>query len=98
MVAAKVISLLVPLQFKRAVDALSLGVLGGGRQRVGRRITAWAFTDILGQDAAFHAAAAAGALTRVVDRDTRSVLTILQGLLFSFGPAVLELLLVCGVL
>ncbi len=131
-IASKFVALTVPLQFKRAVDALTLGVSGGSAalgafvlaislhifgsimasatrelrngvfakagHRVGRRVTSTAFAHILRQDAAFHAAAATGALTRVVDRGTRSVLTIFRGLLFAFAPSLFELALVCGVL
>ena len=131
-VTSKFVALIVPLQFKRAVDALTLGASGGttalsafmlaitfhvtaaiiasltrelrngvfakAGQRVGRRVTSTAFAHILSQDAAFHAAAATGALTRVVDRGTKSVLTIFRGLLFAFAPSLFELILVCCVL
>lgn len=134
-IISKLLALLVPLQFKRSVDALSgaateraggtvalrafasaialhfvatigasmtrelrNGVFSRAGQRIGRRVTATAFAHILRQDAAFHAASATGTLTRIVDRGTRSVMTVFRGLIFSFGPTLLELLLVCTVL
>lgn len=49
-------------------------------------------------DLAFHTAARTGALTRVVDRGTRSVLTIFRGVVFAFLPSLFELFLVCVVM
>lgn len=67
-------------------------------QRMGRSITAASFSHILSLEAAFHNAAQTGALTRIVDRGTRSVLMIFRGMLFAFLPSLFELLLVCIVL
>lgn len=127
-VSAKLLTLAVPLQFKRAVDALSMGsssiqlftiavllhlaastgaslardlqtgIFARAGQRVGRRLTLDAFAHILSQDAGFHAAAATGTLTRIVDRGTRSIMTVFRGLAFNFLPTIFELLLVCVVL
>lgn len=74
------------------------GVFVKAGVRVGRRVTALSFAHILGMEAAFHGASQTGALTRIVDRGTRSILTILRGVLFSFLPTILELILVCCVL
>lgn len=67
-------------------------------QRVGRSITAASFAHLHSLEMAFHNTARTGAITRVVDRGTRSVLTIFRGLIFAFMPTLFELLLVCGVL
>ncbi|CAN8070996.1 unnamed protein product [Agarophyton chilense] len=67
-------------------------------QRVGRSITAASFAHIQSLEMAFHNSAQTGAVTRVIDRGTRSVLTIFRGLIFAFMPSMFELLLVCGVL
>lgn len=67
-------------------------------QRVGRSITAASFVHLHSLEMAFHNTARTGAITRVVDRGTRSVLTIFRGLIFAFMPTLFELLLVCGVL
>lgn len=67
-------------------------------QRIGRSITASSFAHILSLEAAFHNTTQTGALTRIVDRGTRSVLTIFRGMLFAFLPSLFELLLVCIVL
>lgn len=67
-------------------------------QRIGRAITAASFAHILSLEAAFHNSAQTGALTRIVDRGTRSVLTIFRGMLFAFAPSLFELTLVCIVL
>ncbi|KAI0566199.1 ABC transporter-like protein [Gracilaria domingensis] len=67
-------------------------------QRVGRSITATSFAHLQSLEMAFHNSAQTGAITRVVDRGTRSVLTIFRGLIFAFMPSLFELLLVCGVL
>lgn len=74
------------------------GVFARAGQRVGRRITAQSFAHILSLETAFHNTSHTGALTRVVDRGTRSVLTIFRGLLFAFLPTLFELVLVCSVL
>eukprot|EP00178_Gracilaria_changii_P006777 TRINITY_DN21_c1_g1_i7.p1 TRINITY_DN21_c1_g1~~TRINITY_DN21_c1_g1_i7.p1 ORF type:complete len:684 (+),score=53.44 TRINITY_DN21_c1_g1_i7:125-2053(+) len=67
-------------------------------QRVGRSITATSFAHIQSLEMAFHNSAQTGAVTRVIDRGTRSVLTIFRGLIFAFMPSLFELLLVCSVL
>lgn len=63
-------------------------------QRIGREITALSFQHIHSLEVAFHNSTQTGVLTRVVDRGTRSVMTIFRGLLFSFFPSMFELLLV----
>lgn len=67
-------------------------------QRIGRRMTATTFAHLHSLEAEFHNSSQTGALTRVVDRGTRSVLTIFRGLLFAFLPSLFELALVCVVL
>ena len=74
------------------------GVFAKAGQRIGRAITATAFAHLHSMDVAFHTSSRTGALTRVVDRGTRSVMTIFRALLFSFLPTFFELVLVCVVL
>lgn len=74
------------------------GLFSKAGQRVGRTITAGSFGHLLSLEQAFHNSSRTGALTRVVDRGTRSVLTIFRAMVFSFLPTFFELALVCGVL
>lgn len=74
------------------------GFFAKAGQRVGRSITATSFAHILSLEQAFHNTSRTGALTRVIDRGTRSVLTIFRALVFAFFPTLFELVLVCGVL
>lgn len=67
-------------------------------QRIGRSITATSFAHMHSLELAFHTTSRTGALTRVVDRGTRSVMTLFRAILFSFFPSFFELLLVCVVL
>lgn len=67
-------------------------------QRVGRSITATTFAHMHSLELAFHTTSQTGALTRVIDRGTRSVMVIFRAILFSFFPSFFELLLVCAVL
>jgi ABC-type bacteriocin/lantibiotic exporter with double-glycine peptidase domain len=67
-------------------------------QRLARRFAASAFAHILSLETEFHSASSTGALTRVVDRATRSVLVIVRSVMFAFMPSAFELALVCGVL
>lgn len=73
-------------------------IFGKAGQRIGRSITASSFAHIHSLESAFHTSSRTGAITRVVDRGTRSVMTIFRGLLFNFMPSIFELLLVCAVL
>lgn len=67
-------------------------------QRIGRSITATSFAHMHSLELAFHTTSRTGALTRVVDRGTRSVIVLFRAILFSFFPSFFELLLVCAVL
>lgn len=67
-------------------------------QRIGRSITATSFSHLHSLELAFHTTSRTGALTRVIDRGTRSVMTIFRAFLFSFFPSFFELALVCTVL
>lgn len=73
-------------------------VFARGGQRVGRSITATTFAHLHSLELAFHTASRTGAVTRVVDRGTRSVMTIFRAMVFSFFPSFFELILVCAVL
>lgn len=74
------------------------GVFARGGQRLGRRVTLDAFGHLLNMDAGFFAGSRTGALTRVVDRGTRSVLTLFRSIVFAFLPTAFELILVCALL
>lgn len=67
-------------------------------QRIGRSITATSFAHVHSLELAFHTTSRTGALTRVIDRGTRSIMTIFRAMLFSFFPSFFELMLVCCVL
>lgn len=84
--------------FASASHEMRNSVFAKAGQRIGRSITATSFAHIHSLEAAFHNASRTGALTRIVDRGTRSVLTIFRGLLFAFTPSLFELVLVCAVL
>lgn len=73
-------------------------VFAKGGQRVGRRITATSFAHLHSLDVSFHIGSRTGAVTRVVDRGTRSIMTIFRAVIFSFFPSFFELILVCTVL
>lgn len=74
------------------------GIFSKAGFRVGRTVTAECFSHLLSLEAAFHNSAQTGAVVRVVERGSRSVMVIFRGLLFAFFPSVLELALVCVVL
>lgn len=69
-----------------------------GGQRVGRSITATTFAHLHSLELGFHSGSRTGAVTRIVDRGTRSIMTIFRAVIFSFFPSFFELLLVCTVL
>lgn len=73
------------------------GVFAKAGQRLGRRITLSCFEHLLSLDAKFHNSSRTGALTRIVDRGTRSVLIVYRCVVFAFIPTAFELMLVCGV-
>lgn len=73
------------------------GVFAKAGQRLGRRITLSCFEHLLSLDAIFFNSSRTGALTRIVDRGTRSVLIVYRCLVFAFIPTAFELMLVCGV-
>eukprot|EP00871_Galdieria_phlegrea_P000677 jgi/Galph1/160/GphlegSOOS_G4957.1 len=65
---------------------------------VGRRITRAAFAYLHSLDMSFHNSSRTGAISRIVDRGTKSIMMILRALIFSFLPSFFELLLVCSIL
>lgn len=81
-----------------AAHELRNGIFSKGGQRIGRSITAASFSHIHSLEQAFHNSTQTGALTRVVDRGTRSIMTLFRSLLFAFLPTLFELFLVCVVL
>jgi len=126
---AKVLGLMVPLLFKKSVDALSMGgaegasiamsaiMLSGvckaisgaaneGRsvsftpvaQEAGRKVALSIFSQIISLDISFHMQRRTGALSRIIDRGTRSVTMVFRAVVFTFAPTLVELVLVCGLL
>jgi ATP-binding cassette, subfamily B, heavy metal transporter len=81
-----------------ASHELRNGVFAKAGQRLGRRLTLAAFHNLLSLDAEFFSASRTGALTRIVDRGTRSVLTLFRTVVLAFLPTLFEVVLVCGVL
>lgn len=79
-------------------NELRTGIFAKAGQRIGRSVTALSFAHLHSLEADFHASSRTGALTRVIDRGTRSVLTIFRSVVFAFTPSLFELALVCGVL
>lgn len=71
------------------------GIFSKAGQSVGRAITASSFAHLHDMELAFHTGARTGALVRVVDRGTKSVMTIFRALMFAFFPTLFELTLVC---
>lgn len=77
---------------------LRTSIFSKAGQRIGRSITVASFAHIHSLEAAFHNSSRTGAVTRMIDRGTRSVLIVFRGLVFNFLPSMFELVLVCGVL
>ncbi|XP_024541732.1 ABC transporter B family member 23, mitochondrial [Selaginella moellendorffii] len=64
----------------------------------GRRVGVQLLEHVLGLDLSFHLERRTGALSRILDRAQRSVMSIFRAVVFTFVPTILELLLVCGLL
>eukprot|EP00887_Chlorella_sp_A99_P002243 scaffold10.g2243.t1 len=97
LLAAKTAGLLAPILFKRAVDAL-LPCFTPVAQAAGRRLSFYAFLHVLGLDLQFHLGRRTGALSRMLERGTRSVAMIFRAVVFTFLPTAVELAAVCAVL
>ncbi|MDP4992460.1 MAG: ABC transporter ATP-binding protein/permease [Marivita lacus] len=129
LVLAKIVNMLAPLLFGRAVDALSgqasdlvLGGVGltlaygvarlmnvgfqqvrdGLLARVGQRalrmLALETFTHIHRLSMRYHITRKTGGLSRIIERGVKGVDFLLRFMLFSVGPLILELLLICLVL
>lgn len=84
--------------FSTLTHELRNGIFARAGHRVGRRITSSSFAHLHSLEAAFHASSRTGALTRIVDRGTRSVLVIFRSIVFAFFPSAVEILLVSTIL
>lgn len=67
-------------------------------QSAARRVALHAFEHLLRLDLAFHLDRRTGALSRVIDRGTRSVAMVFRAVVFTFVPTVIELVAVCALL
>ena len=67
-------------------------------QSASRRMALHAFEHVMGLDAAFHSERRTGALSRVLERGTRSVAMIFRAVVFTFAPTAVELVAVCFLL
>ncbi|KAJ7546425.1 hypothetical protein O6H91_08G039900 [Diphasiastrum complanatum] len=64
----------------------------------GRRVGVQLLEHILGLDLVFHLEHRIGALSRILDRAQRSVVSIFRAVVFTFVPTIIELALVCMLL
>lgn len=67
-------------------------------QAAGRRVALHTFEHILGLDTKFHLERRTGALSRIIDRGTKSVTMVFRAVIFTFLPTAVELVLVCYLL
>jgi ATP-binding cassette, subfamily B (MDR/TAP), member 7 len=63
-----------------------------------RRVARGVFEHIHSMDLRFHLERQTGALTRVLDRGSRSISFVMNALVFNVVPTTLELSIVCGIL
>ncbi|KAK9836126.1 hypothetical protein WJX81_003499 [Elliptochloris bilobata] len=67
-------------------------------QAAGRRVAYHTFQHVLDLDINFHLERRTGALSRILERGTRSVAMVFRAVVFTFIPTAIELVLVCGLL
>jgi ABC-type transport system involved in Fe-S cluster assembly fused permease/ATPase subunit len=67
-------------------------------QAAGRRISYFALSHVLGLDLYFHLNKNTGALSRMLERGSRSIAMIFRAVVFTFLPTFLELVAVCFIL
>ncbi|CAK0783343.1 hypothetical protein CVIRNUC_006542 [Coccomyxa viridis] len=67
-------------------------------QASGRRVAYHTFSHVLDLDISFHLERRTGALSRILERGTRSVSMVFRAVVFTFIPTAVELILVCGLL
>ena len=56
------------------------------------------FGHLLQQDLQFHLSRNTGGLSRIIDRGTRGISSVLNAMLFNVVPTIFEIGLVCGIL
>lgn len=67
-------------------------------QAAGRRVAYHTFAHVLDLDISFHLERRTGALSRVLERGTRSIAVMFRAIVFTFIPTAIELVLVAVVL
>ncbi|KAL3155600.1 hypothetical protein ABBQ38_010855 [Trebouxia sp. C0009 RCD-2024] len=67
-------------------------------QAAGRRVAYHTFSHVLDLDTGFHLERRTGALSRILERGTRSVGMMFRAVVFTFMPTAIELVLVCTLL
>ncbi|KAK9823970.1 hypothetical protein WJX72_006707 [[Myrmecia] bisecta] len=67
-------------------------------QAAGRSMAFGAFSHVLHLDVGFHLERRTGALSRILERGTRSVAILFRAICFTFIPTAIELVLVCHLL
>lgn len=67
-------------------------------QAAGRRVAYHTFAHVLDLDIGFHLERRTGALSRVLERGTRSIAVMFRAIVFTFIPTMVELILVAAVL
>ncbi|BDA47349.1 Iron-sulfur clusters transporter atm1, mitochondrial [Coccomyxa sp. Obi] len=67
-------------------------------QAAGRRVAYHTFSHVLDLDINFHLERRTGALSRILERGTRSISMVFRAVVFTFLPTAIELVLVCGLL
>lgn len=77
---------------------LRLVIFAPVSERASRRIALEVFAHIHRLSLRYHLSRQTGALARIIDRGVAGIQTVLSVALFSTGPLILELLLICGVL
>ena len=77
---------------------LRLVIFAPVSERASRRIALEVFSHIHRLSLRYHLSRQTGALARIIDRGVAGVQTVLSVALFSTGPLLLELVLICGVL
>ncbi len=77
---------------------LRLVIFAPVTERASRRIALEVFAHIHRLSLRYHLSRQTGALARIIDRGVAGIQTVLSVALFSTGPLILELVLICGVL
>jgi ABC-type transport system involved in Fe-S cluster assembly fused permease/ATPase subunit len=67
-------------------------------QLAGRRISFYALSHVLGLDLYFHLNKNTGALSRMLERGSRSIAMVFRAVVFTFVPTLIELVAVCFIL